>query len=311
MDDDKTFPLAELLAVVVRGAHLGLLQRPVDGEWEKAFVSELQRRAETAPVDEVVGGFIRLIFESPESQSRALRMVGDRVMEPLVAPAQALRPAPLACISVGCLAATAGMLKRAGLRRWAGPFDWMTIPPAAVRDCLTDDMTALLTARHYEPIPPAERPAGGPGFLARHATYSAQYGETLFHQFDPLTEQGYAALERAALRLRESLRGLHGKMLLQVADETPDLPAIWEETGAVLDRFARGASLVTVSLVPGRPAGPFPEMDLAMTRGLHRLLRVRTLSETRATGFKDLMDEAVILRGAIASAAQELQPPEA
>ena len=301
MAEDPT--LQDFLAMLVQGAHQGILHRSVDAEWHRSFTAELMRRAETADLQSVVSGFIRLIHECPESQDRSLAVLADRSMGPFVQPMLALRPAPIAAIGLGCAPRAAGMLRRAALRRWAGPFDWMSIPPAAVRDALADDLLALTNPRHLERIPPAARPDDGPGFLARHTRYSAQHGETLFHHRDPTTEDGFAALERAAARMRESLRGLHAKLLLQVVEEAPSTEALWGETGEVLDRFGRGCALVTVALVEGAPEGPFPEMELAGSRGPHRLLRMRALSAPRPLGFADPMDELVLLRGALSTVA--------
>ncbi len=297
MAEDPT--LQDFLALLVQGTHQGILQRNVDPEWHRAFTAELMRRAETTDLQSVVSGFIRLIHDCPESQDRSMAMLADRNMGPFVQPMLALRPSPIAAIPLGCAPRAAGMLRRAGLRRWAGPFDWMTIPPAALRDALADDMLALTNPRHIERIPPAARPDDGPGFLARHTRYSSLHGETVFHHRDPTTEDGFAALERAAARMRETLRGLHAKMLLQVVEEAPGTAEVWGQTGELLDRFSRGAALVTVALVEGAPEGPFPEMELAQGRGPHRLLRMRPLSAPRPLGFTDPMDELVLLRGAL------------
>lgn len=301
MADEPT--LQDYFALLVQGTHQGILHRSVDAEWHRAFTAELMRRAETTDLQSVVSGFIRLIHECPEAQDRMMAVLADRSMGPFVHPMLALRPSPIAAIALGCAPRAAGMLRRAGLRRWAGPFDWMTIPPAAVRDALADDLLALTNPRHIERIPPAARPDDGPGFLARHTRYSGLHGETVFHHRDPTAEEGFAALERAAGRLREALRGLHGKLLLQVVEEAPATRDTWGETGELLDRFARGCALVTVALVEGRPEGPFPEMELAESRGPHRLLRMRALSAPSALGFADPMDELVLLRGALSTVA--------
>lgn len=289
----------EFLHIVVQAAHQGILARMPDPTWHEAFVNELMRRAETAPPAEVATQFVRIINESPEAQNRALTQLAGRTLEPLVAPALAARPAPLPCISAGCTPRAAGMLRRAGLRRWAGPFDWMTIPAAAVRDSLTDDFATLMAPRHYQTL---STEPGTQGRLARHTRFSELYGETLFHKADPSTPDGYAALERATLRLREGLRGLHGKLLLQLTEEEPETPHIFAETAAMLDRLSRGALLVTISIVEGPPEGPFPEMELAESRGPHRLLRCRPLSRPSGTAFADPLDELVMLRGAISTA---------
>ena len=291
----------DVLETLVHATHTAFLGRNVDPNWLMAFTDELVRRGASQSLDEVFSDFIRIIYTSPEAQNRLLATAGGRGIDAVVAPGLASRPAPLSCIGIGCSPRAAGLLKRGGLRRWASPFDWMTIPPEAVRDAIVDDCALLLIAGEYEPIPPEERPLDGDGHLCRHVHLSELYGPTIFHQHNPLEAQGYASLERATLRFREALRGLHGKLLFQLTDETDRSIPTFEDTADMLDRTARGAMLVTVALVDGPPDGPFPEMELARTRGVHRFLRARVLSEPKGTGFLDPLDEVVLLRGALAA----------
>jgi hypothetical protein len=251
----------------------------------------------------VMADFMTIIHGSPEAQKRLATTTDARggTIESVIAPGLAARPSPLACIGLGCAPQTAGMLRRAGLRRWAGPFDWMTIPAEAVRDSIIDDCAGLLMASEYEPIDEEDRPIGSKGFICRHRRFSELYGSTIFHQYDPSTPVGYASLERSVLRFRDALRGLHGKLLLQITDETGrSLPA-FEDTCDMLDRSARGAILVTIAVVPGSPSGPFPEMELSRARGQHRFLRCHTLSEPKGIGYADPIDDIVLLRGALAA----------
>lgn len=302
MPSKDPVPLREVLETLVRATHQSLLSRHVDPTWLVNFSDELGRRLKTQSLTDVMGDFITVINSSPEAQKRLTASANARgTIESIIAPGLAARPSPLACIGLGCAPQTAGMLRRAGLRRWAGPFDWMTIPAEAVRDSIIDDCAGLLMASEYEPIEEEDRPPGSKGHLCRHRRFSELYGATIFHQYDPATPVGYASLERAVLRFRDALRGLHGKLLLQVTDETGrSLPA-FEDTCDMLDRSARGAILVTIAVVPGSPEGPFPEMELSRARGQHRFLRCHTLSEPQGIGYADLIDEVVLLRGALAA----------
>ena len=299
MQDDPT--LQDFFALLVQGTHQGILYRSVDAEWHRSFTAELMRRAETTDLQTVVSGFIRLIHDCPESQDRSMALLADRNMGPFVQPMLALRPSPIAAIPLGCAPRAAGMLRRAGLRRWAGPFDWMTIPAEAVRDAIVDDCAGLLMASEYEPIPIEERPPESEGHLCRHLRLSELYGETIFHHYDPSEPAGYASLERATLRFREALSGLHGKLLLQVVEEDANSEATFADTADMLDRSARGVILVTIGLVEGAPPGPFPEMELGQVRGVHRYLRARVISEPMGIAFTDPLDEIVLLRGALAA----------
>ena len=294
-------PQRDVLDALVRATHQAFLGRSVDPTWQTAFVNELTHRGATQSLGDVLADFMRIIYTSPEARKRVTANMGGQGTEEVIAPGLANRPSPIACIGLGCSPYAAGMLRRAGLRRWAGPFDWMTIPAEAVRDSIVDDCAGLLIASEYEPIPIEERPPESEGHLCRHLRLSELYGPTIFHRYDPSEATGYASLERSVLRFREALRGLHGKLLLQITDETDRSVAAFEDTADMLDRSARGAILVTVALVEGPPAGPFPEMELAATRGAHRYLRCRTLFIPVGSAFPDPLDEIVLLRGALAA----------
>lgn len=296
-------PLRDVVEAIIRGSHLALLKRDVDPKWLTKFSQELEKRLRERSLTDVASDFIRMIANTEEAQKKQLTSGVGKPTEYVMTPALASRPAALSCIGLGCEPPVAGMLRRAGLRRWANPFDWMTIPPEAVRDCLVDDFTLLLSPDEHEHIPASVRPPGSNGHLCRHTRFSELYGSTIFHAKDPTTKEGYAALERGVIRMREALRGLHGKLLLQVTEEFENTRDVFAETAEFLDRSARGATLVTIALVEGPPEGPFPEMELAESLGPHRLLRCRPLAGTQEIAYADPLDEVVMLRGALGSLA--------
>lgn len=285
----------------MRGTHLGLLQRDVDPTWLINFSSELKRRLGEQTLTDVTAEFIRIVAGSEEARTKQIVGGVGRPTEYIMAPAVNARPAAISCIGFGCEPPVAGMLRRSSLRRWAGPFDWLTIPPEAIRDCLVDDFQMLMQSSEHEPIPASQRPPGMAGHLCRHTRFSELYGSTMFHVHDPTTPHGFASLERAVLRTREALRGLHAKLLIQVTEEFDNTREVFAETAEFLDRTARGAVLVTIATVDGKPEGPFPEMELAEALGPHRLLRCRLLGQTQDIAYTDPMDEVVMLRGALAS----------
>ncbi len=297
----ETITLEEVLEALAAAAHRSLLQREVDPALRDQMMQELRRRAAEKPLAEVVADFVGAVGKSDEALALAVdaRDVGV-MLHSLIKPAVERRPVPLTCLSGGCMPTVAGMLRRSGLRRWAGPFDWMTIPPEAVRDSIADDFTLLMLPEEHEPIPASERPPGAAGHLCRHRRFTEMYGPTLFHVHDPKTPAGFAKLERSVLRMRDSLRALHGKMLLQVTEEDPATPHLFLETAELLERTSRGVALVTIALVEGTPDGLFPEMEPSLRQGKHQLLRCRPVSTPGGLAFGDPLDEVVLLRGAMA-----------
>lgn len=294
-------PLRDVLEAVIRGSHLAILKRDVDPQWLLKFSTELEKRLSSRSLLDVTTDFIRMISTSEEAQKKQLTTGVGKPTAYVVTPAVAARPSAPSCIGLGCEPNVAGMLRRAGLRAWATPFDWMTIPPEAVRDCLVDDFRLLMSPDEHEHIPASVRPPGSMGHLCRHTRFSELYGSTVFHVKDPTTKDGYAALERGVIRLRDALRGLHTKLLVQVTEEFDNTRDVFAETAEFLDRSARGAVLVTIAVVEGPPEGPFPEMELAESLGPHRLLRCRPLAGAQDISFVDPLDEVVMLRGALAS----------
>ena len=56
-----------------------------------------------------------------------------------------------------------------------------------------------------------------------------------------------------------------------------------------------------VSLLPQRTEGPFPEVEPALARGSHRLLRAKLLAPLDGLAARDMLDEVVLLRAALAA----------
>ncbi|MBY0336098.1 MAG: papain-like cysteine peptidase [Acetobacteraceae bacterium] len=293
--------LRQALEAVIHAGHRAILGREVEQGWVAVFLQELTTRCQSQSLEEVTAFFLQLLYNSPEGAARAASLTRDQVLERILPSTFGGRPVIPPCISAGPTPLSASLLRRAGLRRWAGPLDWMTMPPAAVLDCIADDFHLLLNPAEHESVPPRERPEGSLGHLALHKRLTARHGPTHFHRWDPTTPEGYAALERAVLRMREALRGLHGKMLLQVAAEDDDTLRVFAEMTELLDRVGRGVTFVHVAILEDGLAAPFPEMELHELRGTHRLLRCRPVSAMGTLGFADLLDEVVILRGALAA----------
>lgn len=101
-------------------------------------------------------------------------------------------------MSLGASCFPAAQLREHGLRRYAGPFDWIFSSPQMVNHCLQDNFASFLDASQY-------RDCGQAG-KAGHTMYSEMLGRaTVFNHHDPRIAEHYDYLCRATARLQHVL----------------------------------------------------------------------------------------------------------
>ncbi len=167
-----------------------------------------------------------------------------------------LRPGTVNHVSLGTVCHTAGALRDCGLRRWAGPFDWLFSTPTLVTDCIRDDFATLLDPALLRSVPP-EALTDGSRRQCRHPTYEARYGvPILFNHHDPAgSAADRVSLARAVARLRTALREPYRNILYvtSVDYEIPDTDVA--ALAEVLAPLASRNALVATTLRSDRPEG--------------------------------------------------------
>jgi hypothetical protein len=242
--------------------------------------------------------FIVMVVRSPEWLHRAISEQARAVRSEYL-PKQGVEGT--GHVSLGASGFTSGMFKRFGLKRWSGPFDWLSASPAMIREIMADDFRRFLNPDAWEAIAAEDRPDGR-YFLCRHSYYQARHQEAcILHAADMTQDSGLAYMERCVTRFRQSLQGLPNKIVLQVATEGDDPLREFRATADLLNDYGRSFQFVMVSVLPDHGAGPFPEVDPAMQHGPHRLLRARLLAPIIGIEASDPMDEMVLLRAALAA----------
>jgi hypothetical protein len=301
MPPDFTDPPAVRFAAIVRGCYVALLGRePVEIEierwWEEKQNSFLQHGTAAITVQ-----MIHHVVHSAEWNHR-FRVNQMHLVRTELLPMPRGTGGVAVYLSLGATGYTAAMLRRFHRRRWSGPFDWISATPAVLRDMIDDDFEQLLDPASYAAVPLEQRPDTR-FFRCRHLGYEARHGAPcVLHAADMTEAAGQAYMARCVQRFRTSMRGLPSKLVLQVVPEPGDPVREFELTAHALERYGRNFRFVMVSVLPEAAQSPFPEIEPTLAIGVHRLLRMRTLSPIEGTDPGDMLDEVVLLRGAFAAA---------
>ena len=125
-------------------------------------------------------------------------------------------------ISVGNFCHAAQVLKLAGLRKFAGPFDWIFSNIEMVTHCFEDDFQTFLDLSQYRNVPEDQRELSEAN-VCQHEFYRQNYGiEFMFNHHSPLNERDYAYLQRCVERFRITVKGDTPTLLLMLTVESID-----------------------------------------------------------------------------------------
>lgn len=284
---------------VVRAAFRALLLRDGGDNAVRVWREHLGEYFTQTPLTDFIVRFLEVTMQSEE-----YRLV-QRVPQLAAIRAEFLPPPGKVGISthisLGADGFTSAMFKRFALKRWSGPFDWCSTSPAIIRAVLEDDFAQFLAPDGWRSIPVEDRPDAR-FWQCHHPGYEQRFGHPcILHTHDMTQEWGQLSMLRGVERFRASLRSLSSKLVLQVAPEGADPGGEFLRTTDVLDGIGRNIHFVMVSLLPGNAEGPFPEVEPALARGAHRLLRMKLLSRFENTEARDPMDEVVLLRAALSA----------
>lgn len=209
-------------------------------------------------------------------------------------------------VSVGSFCLGAAVLRRAGLRRWSGPFDWIFSTPGMAAVCIEDDFATFLDPAELVSVPAREL---GPHATrqCRHPAYEARFGvPILFNHHDPLgSARDRHYMERAVTRLRRALDREDGSNVLYLMSE-----CLWPESelaaleAAIIRRPSRNLlANITFSTAARRGldicgedrAGRFHRLDV----------RVDTLTRTDGVRFRDDPDDDAHVERSIRTIAEQ------
>lgn len=119
--------------------------------------------------------------------------------------------------SIGSRCATAQLMRQAGLRQSAGPFDWIFSSPDMVAHCIEDDFNTFLDHSNYLPRPFPEKQS------CHHLFYDELIDQdVMFPHHDPSGSRDYSYMVRCVNRFREGIASTSGALLLCLTDGYAD-----------------------------------------------------------------------------------------
>jgi hypothetical protein len=188
-------------------------------------------------------------------------------------------------ISLGshCYAST--VFKRLGLKTYSGPFDWMFSTVPMVQACIESNFQQFLDQQYYKPI------VSGTRTEYKHTFYQTHWMANFTH-YDPLSDSGYAYLERCVNRFRRVLSSDATKLFLFVAPihahERPRYVGEFEALTAAITARSQNSTVigVTVATVDGEP-----EMVEAARISSSRLFHRSAASSLTGTTFDSESDD--------------------
>ncbi len=199
-------------------------------------------------------------------------------------------------ISLGAHCYSSMLLKRAGLKRYSLPFDWIFSSPSAVAHALDDDFATLLDRAQFELIPP-ERRSLPDEQVGRHLFYEQEFGvETMFNHQDLTDDAQHGYFVRAAERMRRVLASSELKLFLLITTENTIRAGDFELLLAALERHTTNFRLFGIRVL--EPSGDFQEFGFVrqVEQGGHVLTRYQPVSRMLGLQFTHPLDDFMVRR---------------
>ncbi|MBT9486710.1 MAG: hypothetical protein IV093_04290 [Rubrivivax sp.] len=200
-------------------------------------------------------------------------------------------------VSLGTHCFTASLLRRWGLRNWAGPFDWLFSSVEMVTHCIEDDFATFLDRSLYQPVPVEQRPHGPSVNRVHHTVYRERFAiDYVFNHHDAHLDADHGHFQRAVMRFRSLLCADEPVVFVvtRTQGEGPvdDLRALRD----VLVRRCASALLVAYEVPPIDPSTQdAPRLDVALEEPSLRVYQYLPSSAWRPLKFESLLDEHMLV----------------
>ena len=230
---------------------------------------------------------LRTFLDSPERRNLeiAAHNHGSMVDLRLDSVAQCTR-----VISIGSHCATAGELKRFGLKSASYPFDWIFSSIGMVADCIADNFSAFLDKNYHEPIPLENRRDPNANFCD-HVIFRDRYDiKYIFNHTDITTDSGRTYYERCVERFRRVMADGQPTILLNLSGSRQRSEG-FERLCSVLDRFPH-LRTITIEFCPASDRKLSIEKEIEI--GRHSFYIVHSSAGLAATRIESLIDEVFI-----------------
>jgi hypothetical protein len=197
---------------IVRGLYAGIMGRSVDEAGLYASVELLHKLG----IRKGVPILARSLAYSEENRQRLHSEFGKfRHTIPAEIPHRFSH-----AFSIGDHCVTANFMRNAGLRRSAGPFDWIFSSLDVVAHCIEDDFEKFLDRNYYIRHDNLNSPPSDEG--CEHTFYRDNFNiASMFNHRSPTIDINYDYLNRCVERFRTGLNSGDGVLLVSVTKESP------------------------------------------------------------------------------------------
>lgn len=267
---------------IVAAAYRALLKREPDDGIE--YHLERLKSSEATAYEEMLVN----MQQSPEYKRRILDLMCANSRVDRVRYSQV--------VSLGTRCYTAFLLKYAGLRFAAHPFDWIFSNQEMVNHCLADDFAEFLNEQNFCPVPLSERIHGADYNKTHNLYYLREYGVRFVYNHHSMDMVDTEYFKGAVDRFRALMKSDKSKLLLQCIDFLPGSKRSFRHTSEIIDRFSVNAKLIVVAVSAEYSDSCLPSLKVEDTSGQHEFYVLRPTSRWGTIDFDDPVDDLAILR---------------
>lgn len=191
---------------------------------------------------------------------------------------------------------TSALLKRANLKRWSGPFDWIFSSPAMVSHILNDNFQKFLDRTYYKPIPLHERVPNPEYNRVEHEFYLDKFGiGSIFNHHEAHLDNDYQYFVRCVSRFRTALAS-PGKILFIVCTKrTEHTRDDFNILNAAIRNYRPGNFILKYIAIEETQA-LLPTHDAVIRSDSEELIYYQSTSEWLSTYFESHLDDIAVLR---------------
>lgn len=120
-------------------------------------------------------------------------------------------------VSIGSHCITSGTLKKLGLKKWSGPFDWIFCSPKMVSHCIEDRFKIFLEKKYFEYVPDDAREHKDANFCD-HRFYLDKFGiKFMFNHYDITQIENYEYYSRCIKRFMQNLESPQKTLFVNIS----------------------------------------------------------------------------------------------
>lgn len=175
-------------------------------------------------------------------------------------------------LSLGSFCHAAMALKRAGIRSFSTPFDWIFSSADMVASCVEDDFERFLDPREYLEVPVDQRQEPHIN-LCQHMAFLAEFRVPfVFNHHKPFESDHYAYFQRCVERFRRVLKQPGWVLFMIVLPHATEAAKLKRLLNALRARCDRFVLLAVNFVVHGTAEGSSPPPRVRSLRAGHDLL---------------------------------------